>query len=189
MQARAVDELFAEYAAAFGRGERPRAGEYLARAGGERDELAALIDRFLRAAPRPTATVEDSVLLAGWLQHEPPILELRRRQGLKRGEVVERLLGALGLKAASRERLADAYHELETGQLDPAGVDASVWRALAEILRANVRELAGRRPPPLAAEPAFRFGSPEVSVESELVIRQDQSAAGDDVDRLFRSVG
>ena len=32
LQARAVDELFAEYAAAYGRGERPRAGDYLARA-------------------------------------------------------------------------------------------------------------------------------------------------------------
>lgn len=188
MQARAVDELFAEYAEAFGRGERPRAGEYLARAGEARDELAALIDRFLRAAPRPAATVEDSVLLAGWLQHEPPILELRRRQGVKRGEVVERLLGALGLKEASRERLAAAYHDLETGQLDPAGVDSSVWRALAEILKANVRELAAWRPAPVAAEPAFRLRSPEMSVDDLLVIRQDQSAAGDEVDRLFRAV-
>ena len=182
-----MDELFAEYADAFGRGERPRAGEYLARAGEARDELAALIDRFLRAAPRPAATVEDSVLLAGWLQHEPPILELRRRQGVKRGEVVERLLGALGLKEASRDRLADAYHELETGQLDPAGVDASVWRALAEILSANVRELAAWRPAPVAAEPAYRVASAKVALDSWQVMSQDPTAAGDEVDRLFRA--
>ena len=91
--ARAVDELFAEYAAAFGRGERPRAGDYLERAGAEADELAAMIERFLRAAPRRAATAEDSALLAGWLQNEPPLLELRRRQGLKRAAVVDSLLG------------------------------------------------------------------------------------------------
>ena len=188
MQARAVDELFAEYAAAFGRGERPRAGDYLARATEERDELAAMIDRFLRAAPRGEGTVADSALLAGWLQNEPPILELRRRQGIKRAEVVESLLAALGLKPASRDRLAGAYHELETGQLDPAGVDASVWGALGEILKANVRDLARWRPLPLAASPAYRATSPDVSLEGRLVIRHDPTAAGDEVDRLFRSV-
>ena len=187
MRARAVDELFAEYAAAFGRGERPRAGDYLERAADERDELAAMIDRFLRAAPRGQATVEESALLAGWLQNEPPILELRRRQGIKRAEVVESLLAALGLKPTSRERLAGAYHELETGQLDPAGVDASVWGALGEILKANVRDLAAWNPPPLAAAPAFR-ASTRMRLESRLAIGQDPDAAGDEVDRLFRSV-
>jgi hypothetical protein len=188
LQARAVDELFAQYAAAYGRGEHPRAGDYLARAGGEHEELAAMIDRFLRAAPRHEATVEESVLLAGWLQNEPPLLELRRRQGIKRGEVVESLLVALGLKPTSRDRLADAYHELETGQLDPAGVDASVWRALGEILNANVRDLAAWRPPPLAAAPAFRERSPERLVATSTHMRETRSAAGDDVDRLFRAV-
>ena len=82
----AVDELFADYAAALARGERPRARDYLDRAGADADELATMIERFLQAAPRPVATAEDSALLAGWLQHEPPLLELRRRQGLKRGD-------------------------------------------------------------------------------------------------------
>ena len=66
LRARAVDELFADYAAAYGRGERPRAGDYLARAVAERNELATMIDRFLCAAPRREATYEDSVRLAGW---------------------------------------------------------------------------------------------------------------------------
>jgi len=180
-----VDELFAEYADAFARGERPRAAEYVARAGADADELAALIDRFLRAAPRRQATVEDSALLAGWLQNEPPLLELRRRQGIRRGEVVDRLLGALGLQPSSRERLAGAYHELETGQLDPAGVDASVWSALAEILKANVRELAAWRPPPLAA-PTYLRADADIQLESGAVIRQHRVSGPDEVDRLFR---
>ena len=147
-----------------------------------------MIDRFLRAAPRRAATVEESVLLAGWLQNEPPILELRRRQGIKRARGRRVAAGRARSEARGRDRLADAYHELETGQLDPAGVDTSVWRALGEILKANVRELAGWRPPPIAAAPAYRLRSPEMLVESTLAIRQDRQAAGDEIDRLFRSV-
>jgi hypothetical protein len=183
---RAVDELFAEYAAAFGRGERPRANEFLERAAGDRDELAAMIDRFLRAAPRRSATVEDSVLLASWVQSEPPLLELRRRQGIKRAVVVDRLLAALGLMATSRDRLAEAYHELETGQLDPAGVAPTVWSALTEILKANVRDLAGWRPPTIAAAPAFRMS--QMRLESSPAIAEDPHTTEDDVDRLFRAV-
>lgn len=185
---KAVDELFADYAAALARGQRPRAADYLDRAGGEAAALATMIERFLQAVPRPAATAEDSALLAAWLQHEPPLLELRRRRGLKRATVVDSLLGLLGLAASSRARLADAYHELETGQLDPAGVDQRVWSALTEILKANVRDLAAWRPPPLAASPAFRVSSADMSVESRASMRHYRERAGDDVDRLFRGV-
>jgi len=185
---KAVDELFTDYAAALARGDRPRALDYLDRAGAEADELATMIERFLQVAPRPVATAEESALLAGWLQREPPLLTLRVQLGLKRASVVDSLLGALGLEPRSRARLADAYHELESGNLDPAGVDESVWSALAEILKANVRELAAWRPPPLAAAPAYRFQSVDSSLESPLVIRQDERAERDEVDRLFRAV-
>ncbi len=184
----AVDELFADYAAALARGERPRAADYVDRAGVEADELATMIERFLQAAPRPVATAEESALLAGWLQNEPPLLALRVRRGLKRAAVVDLLLGLLGLAATSRERLADAYHELETGQLDPAGVDASVWGALAQILSANVYELAGWRPPPLEAKTAFRLSDVGAFPETRAVIRQHREFERDEVDRLFRSV-
>lgn len=188
MPPNAVDELFADYAAALARGERPRTAEYLDRAGRGADELATMIERFLQAAPRRSATAEDSALLGAWLQNEPPILELRRRQGLKRATVVDALLGLLGVAESSRKRLADAYHELETGQLDPAGVDQQVWSALTEILKANVGELAGWRPSPLAASPAFRLSSPETSVESRAAIRHHHELAADEIDRLFRGV-
>jgi len=188
---KAVDELFADYAAALARGERPRARDYLDRAGAEAeaeaDELATMIERFLQAAPRPVATAEESALLAGWLQREPPLLALRVRHGLKRAAVVESLLDALELEPRSRDRLADAYHELESGNLDPAGVDASVWSALAEILKANVRELAAWRPPPLEAKAAYRLSDFRGPPETRANIRQRESER-DEVDRLFRSV-
>ena len=184
----AVEELFAEYASAFARGERPRARDFLDRAGAEGDALAAMIERFLQAAPRPAATPEDALLAAGWLEGEPPLVTQRVRLGLKRDDVVDALLGALRLAPGKRERLREAYHELETGQLDPVGVDASVWSSLAEILQANVRELAAWRPPPLEAKTAYRFSDASASLETRAAIRHDQESEHDEVDRLFRAV-
>jgi hypothetical protein len=184
-----AEQLFAEYADALARGERPRAADYLDRAGAEADALATMLGGLHQATARRDATIEDAALLGAWLQHEPPLLELRRRQGLKRDAVVDSLLGLLGLAKSSRPRLADAYHELETGQLDPAGVDARVWSALAGLLHANVRELAGWRPPPLAAAPAFRAKAASISLASDVTVDHNRVAEPDEVDRLFRAVG
>lgn len=184
----AVEELFAEFATAFARGERPRARDFLDRAGAEADALASMIERFLQSAPRPAATPEDAALVAGWLEGEPPLVTQRVRLGLKRDAVVDALLGALGLAPGKRERLADAYHELETGQLDPDGVDASVWGALAQILKANVRELASWRPPSLELEVSYRAADAQVPLETRAAIRQHPLSEPDEVDRLFRGV-
>ena len=185
----AVEELFAEYASAFARGERPRARDFLDRAGADGDALAAMIERFLQAAPRPTASAEDAALVAGWLEGEPPLVTQRVRLGLKRDAVVDALLGALRLAPGKRERLREAYHELETGQLDPAGVDASVWSSLAEILQANVRELAAWRPPQLPLEVAYRVADAEIRLATGSAIRQHPLSEPDEVDRLFRGAG
>jgi hypothetical protein len=179
-----VDELFAEYAAAYSSGGRPRAADYLARAGEDADELAAMIDRLLRTAPRRPSTEGDAARLAALLQ-EPPILELRVRRGLRRDEVVDQLLVALRLSPKLRPRVQDAYHELETAQLDPARVDASVWGALQEILRENVRELAVWRPVARTV-PAFYRTSAEMGVETQGDIRQHGRSEPDEIDRLFR---
>lgn len=184
----AVQELFAEYAAAFARGERPRARDFLDRAGAEAGELGVMIARFLQAAPRPAATVEDSALLRGWVEGEPPLVTQRVRQGLKRAAVVDALREALGLGADKRERLADAYHELETGQLDPARVDASVWSALGEILKANVRELGAWRPPQPEQRFALFRADAEIALESASDIRRHREPELDEIDRLFRGL-
>jgi len=88
-----------------------------------------------------------------------------------------------------RDRLADAYYELESGNLDPAGVDASVWSALAEILKANVRDLASWRLPPLEATAAYRFSDMQAPLITKATIRPARESERDEVDRLFRSVG
>jgi hypothetical protein len=184
----AVD-LFAEFAEAFARGERPRASDYLARVANTADEdlLTAMIERFLQSTPRPTAVPEDAERLARWLS-EPPILVERRQRGLTRDAVVDRLLVLLGLSDGNKRRLATAYHELETGQLDPDRVDDRVWSAMREILHVSVRELASRRPPAVSAAPAYRMSSTDVTLATQARLGHNQEPAVDEVDRLFRGV-
>jgi hypothetical protein len=140
--AEALDELFAEFADAYARGERPDTRIFLDRAGAESGELATLIDRFLQGVPAPGAAPQDAALLAAWLGEEPPLLELRRRSGLRVDDVVAQLGDALQVDAARRPRLKWQYQRLEGGVLDPAGVAERVWQALAGILRAPARDLA-----------------------------------------------
>ena len=82
------------------------------------------------------------MLIQARLQHEPPILLLRQRRKLGRRAVVSGLVGALGLDAGKREKVASYYHELEVGLLDPAGVSGAVWQALNDLYSANVEALA-----------------------------------------------
>ena len=69
---------------------------------------------------------------------EPPLLLLRKRRKLRRDAVIAALMTALQLDPAKREKVAGYYHELETGLLDPEGVDRTVWAALGEFLRARL---------------------------------------------------
>lgn len=178
--------LFDEFAVRYRRGERPDVLEYLDRAGDDRDALADLIDRFLEAVPARSPSEEEVVLMEARLNSEPPVLILRRRRALTRDAVVDALVRTLGLEPGKRSKVGRYYHELETGLLDPAPVDSSVWAALAEFLRANVRALADFRPPPLTAPAARR------SMDSGWVLAERLSAPAieadetpDEVDRLF----
>src|SRR6266480_1484333 len=71
-------ELFDEYAAAYARGERPRAREYLTRAGPQADELAGLIDQFLQRSPAAEPDVKKEQKVEGYYhQLEGGLLEPR----------------------------------------------------------------------------------------------------------------
>jgi hypothetical protein len=75
-----IAQLFAEYADAHARGERPRAEEYLARAGGQADELADLLERFLQATPARGPDAETIALTEAWVTGQPPLVGLRERE-------------------------------------------------------------------------------------------------------------
>jgi hypothetical protein len=180
-----VFELFDDYAARFARGERPDAREYLARAGEEADELAALIDRYLESAPAPAPHKDTRALAAAWIEGEPPLLELRNRRGLKRDAVVEALINALSLDPAKRGKVKRYYHQLETGLLEPRGVDQRVFDVLAETLRAPLADVRAWRPQPQAIGAAYMRRDAEAELSTEPPLPSEENEERDEIDRLF----
>jgi hypothetical protein len=188
-----LDLLFDEFASRFARGERPDAGEYLARAGPEADELRELIDGFLVAAAPPPPDEEAVALMRAWVAGEPPLLELRRRRGQRREAVVEAILTALGIDPAKRRRVAGHYHRLESGLLDLRRVDRRVLAAIAGAIGSTVDDLAtwGKRPPPPLAAAAFMREASELLLDAPPAPLQARAVAAsaprepDEVDRLF----
>jgi hypothetical protein len=164
MEADVLLDLFDEFARRFARGEQPAVLDYLERAGDRADELAGMLDRRL-----------------GW-----------GRRGLTRDVVVERLLALLGLRPERSLKVRRYYHELETGLLEPRGVDRRVWEALAQVLGASAADLAGWRPRRLDARPAFRMSGEAMLDEGAVFSSVLSSAAAeevDEVDRLFTGSG
>ncbi len=134
-----VDRLFDELASAYARGERPDLPAYLARAGDGADELAGLVDAFLRVVPPPEPSDDDVAVMRARLEGEPGLIALRRRRGRKVDEVVGGL--AERLTVDDRPRLKRYYQRLEGGVLDPHRVDERVWDALTEQFGTSVRLL------------------------------------------------
>jgi hypothetical protein len=139
-------ELFAEYASAYARGERPRAHEYLDRAGTHADELAALIDRFVQAAPVPPADERAIVELESLVGGEPPLLRMRVRHGIRIDAVVEALMERLGLDPAKREKVKRYYQRLEGGLLEPTAVSHRVWAVIGDVVGREARLQSGWQP-------------------------------------------
>lgn len=199
--------LFQRFVEAYRRdpGTDPR--DYLSQAeGADRDELGALIDRFLLSAPRrrwdpsefPGSIAERAVeaaaaesRAAAWPELLP---ELRNKARLTRRSVVERLAVALGA-GDSQDRVGAYYHRMERGQLPPEGVSDRVLDALAGILDSTTAALrrageaaAGGEGP--GGEVFARVGRPvdlSASEDADEVALSEggSSQAPDDLDRLF----
>jgi hypothetical protein len=188
-----VELLFDEFATRYLRGEHPDVGEYLERAGLEREELGRVLDRFLEAVPARASTEEDIVLIQARLEHEPPIFLLRLRRKLTREAIVAALTTRLRLDPAKSGKVERYYHDLEVGLLDPEPVDRRVWEVLADVLEANVRGLAGLRLEPPAAPAAAYLREPS-RVQAKLSELASAPAAPadeapDEIDRLFTGSG
>jgi hypothetical protein len=180
-----VITLFDEYAVRFARGEAPDAREYLERAGPGREALAELIDRYL-AEVAPREPDEDLVAaFAAWAGGEPPLLELRVRRGVRRDAIVDAILARFALPQAKRAKVGRYVHRLETGLLDPRGVDRGVLEAWASALRARADDLLAWRPPGAeeAASPAY-LRSAAAAVELDLP-PPAPADEWDEVDELF----
>lgn len=183
-----VLNLFDEFARSFARGESPSVLSYVERAGEQGDELAGMLNRFLASAPAPEPPAQRVEMMRAWIAGQPPILELRKQRGLTRDVVVDRLLALLGLRDERRTKVRGYYHELETGLLEPRGVDRRVWEALAQVLGASVTDLAGWRPRRIKGMPAFRSrpdNSAAIDAQFSAPMSAPQPAEEDEVDRLF----
>jgi hypothetical protein len=182
--AESVDELFGEYAAAYSRGERPHAREFLARAGEQVDELARLIDTFLVRAPAPVADEQTVELFEAWQAGESLLLRLRTARGVTGDAVVGVLVRTLGLDEEKKEKVKRYYHELESGLLEPERVDRRVWDVLAEMLGARVADLVALRPPQLEF-PAADFARAYQPTMAAMRAPAPPEESGDEIDRLF----
>jgi hypothetical protein len=183
-----VADLFAEYADAYARGEHPRAEEYLARAGGQADELARLLERFVRATSATELDAATRALTEAALTGEPPLLTLRSSQGIRVDDVVDALVERLELNNSKRSKVKDYYQRLEVGLLESSGVSRRVWEVLKAIIGPRTEELAAWQPRTAADGPVFlRATQPAFSVRFSLEHRQREEP--DEIDRLFLGDG
>jgi hypothetical protein len=135
-----LGELMTRALAALDAGDAAAVDRAIDAAGDDRAELLDMVELALSLrGPRQPAAVEVEALVAdpafdvrAWSEILAPA---RHAAGVKRPELVARLAERLGLRAASqRERLALRYHELETGQVAPRGVQAPLLDALGDLL-------------------------------------------------------
>jgi hypothetical protein len=177
--------LFEEYVASFARAEHPDLRAYLERAGAGRDELAALVDGWLQAAPPPEPSEEEVALTRAWLEGQPPLVELRARRGLRRSDVVRALIARFRLDPAKEEKVDRYLHQVETGSLVPA--EQRLLDALADILRVRTHELLTLRPRPLPAQAAYYRVQPDAAAATPPAASAPPPSEADEIDELFRA--
>ena len=178
-----VFDLFDEYAAAYARGARPSAEDYLNRAGPDRAELALLLEAFVARAPAHAPSEDDVRLVGLMLAEEPPLLALRVERGLRVDDVVGALIERLDLEPAKRSKVKRYYQRLEGGLLDPAGLSRRLRAALSELLGAGTdAALSWTAPPAAAAASYLRVAQSLSAPPAAPAVRAVEE---DEVDRLF----
>jgi hypothetical protein len=160
-----VARLFDEWAAALARGEQPDPLPFLREAGAAGDELARMMDGYLRARPRADPDPERVELARAWIRREAPLVQLRARRGLRRAEVVDAVVAEFGLGDERRPVVTRYYHQLEAGALDPSRLSRPLLDLLARVLRVPAASILAWRPRPLDVAPAYRL--PRVALAEE----------------------
>lgn len=179
-----TEQLFEELVGRWTRGEPLAVDELLLRAGARSDELAGLIDAFLERTPRREPTPAALAFVRSL--DEPSLLRARQEQRLKLDDLTAGLIKTLGLPAAARAKVRRYYQDLELGQLDSAGVAASVWDALSGLLGRDARSLGVMRPAAHAAPAMYRLAVYDAdSPESTAPLLGPVETEPDEVDRLF----
>ncbi len=193
-----AERAFADFAAAWERGEHPDpAAAIAAAAEGDREPLAGMLAAYLAAHPRVDITEDEVAARSADSRSEPPrawpelLPALRARSGTTRGALVTRLAEALGHPEA-RAQVEEHVHGLETGQLAAARVRPPVVAALARILDVPEAVLEpGRRmvPPTFEASRgvAFHRAAPAMAPPPEVAEGAGDPARVAEIDDLFTS--
>lgn len=175
--------LLHEFQSRFLAGERPAADDYLQRAGAEADELATMIDGFLQVAPPPEPAPEVVAAVRAIREGAAPLTAVRARTGMRRESVVAAIMTAFGLSAAAQARVAERYHELESGLLDVARVDARLVDVVAGALGLTRDQLSFGRPATHIA--AMARPRPEGAPTPAMAAPPAEAREQDEVDRIF----
>ena len=178
--------LFDEFAVRWARGERPDPADFLGRAGGQREQLARLLDAYLAAAPTQAPTGEDRrAVRAAVLRFEQDgtLRDLRVGAGLRRDAVVDAIVEVFALPAALRWKVKERYHELESGTLAAARIDARLAALLAKLVGTTAEALRALELPTVVAKEAFARS--ETAFDIALPAAAAPAAEPDEVDRLF----
>jgi hypothetical protein len=180
---------------------------YLERVSGEeRPRLEAMIDSYLRRAPRrewdptayersPAPRLVESLgrSLAGQAGLWPSLLpRLRNQARIKRSDLVAQLADRLGA-GSKRDKVADYYNRMEQGRLPASGVSDDVLEALGKIvgqtkegLRRAGAAVAPGEPPGDELPAMTRVTRGAEEAERRAPAGPAPGEEWDEVDRLFR---
>jgi hypothetical protein len=197
----AVDDLYRRYVQEYRDDGDADPRPYLDELTGlERAELSLRIDRFLQHAPAPAFNSEAFArfradparrALVDRVLNPETLATMRAASGLTKADTAAAL--AERLELAGHELAVKArYHDIETGNTDPARIRLRVWEALAAVLKAPSEKLRE------AAESAFGGGQASVPAFARSPMRssaprehrflraiEDTSKADAAVDRVF----
>jgi len=159
-----LGELMAQALVAFDEGRSSDVDRILDEAGDDRAELLDMIELALTlhgpVEPSEAAIRATAALPVFEPRAWPEILtDARHAQSLQRATVIERIATAVGLASpAALAQLRVRYHELETGQISPAGVSERLIDALGDAL-GGIRGVldATRQTPTGPLRPAVSF--------------------------------
>ena len=199
------ERLFADYKALYQAGGDADPRPFLERvAGGDKEQLAGLIEAYLSRAPRrapgapssAATAVADSLerSLAGSSGLWPALLpRLRNRARIRRADLVAELAARLGAQS-QQPKVATYYHQMEQGLLPAAGVSDTVLEALGRIVGYGSEGLrrAGQMPAPGGMAPAGGavFTRPALGdappADEARASTAPEEQEWDQVDRLFR---
>ncbi len=181
-----LGNLLADALAAFSDGRSADVDALIDQAGDDRAELLDMIELalMLQGPALPTQVDVETIAMTPAFDPRswPAILtDARHANGLERPSLITQLADRLGFASAdAREQIRVRYHELETGLIEPAGVQRPMLEALGDLLGGIKDTLAATRLSPvgpLHGEMVFnRTGFTDVGDDTALMLMSKSMA-------------